>query len=221
MFFGMPMATKVGFSNGVKTISRRNGQLVAPQSLLQLDSPETPPVPSRIVDVLIPEAFFLKRKIEAPVSAGKSLNKLVNLDMVRRTPFRADTVYWAISKPYKSGNSLHVEQWIIKRGEVDRLQQRAAKAGLYIRKVFVEGAITQHPIADLSASVAPNAKRWRVLNGTLAIGIIGLAAMVWLYPAWQASIKTARLTETIVQKRTQALAMRQGGCSEFRVTGLA
>lgn len=209
MFFGMPMATEVQFSKDVTTIARRKGQLIAPESLLQIGSPETPPVRSRIVDVLIPDTFFLKRKIEAPTTADKNLKKLVALDMVRRTPFRPVTVYWAISKPHKSGNTLHVEQWIIKRNYIERLQQRAAKAGLRIRKVFVEGAPIQHPIADLSASVTPNAKRWRVLNGILAIGAVGLAAMVWLYPAWQASVETDRLNETIAQNRTRALAMRQ------------
>lgn len=209
MFFGMPMATEVRFSNGVETIARCKGQLIAPESLLEINSPEIPPVPSRIVDALIPETFFLKRKIEAPVTTGKNLKKLVELDMVRRTPFRPDTVYWAISKPHKLGNTLHVEQWIIKRNDIARLQQRVANAGLHIRKVFVEGASIQHPIANLSASVAPNARRWRALNGTLAIGAVGLAAMVWLYPAWQASAETARLNEAIAQNRTRALAMRQ------------
>lgn len=209
MFFGAPMATEVRFSNDVKTIVRRKGQLIAPENLLQIDGPETPPVPSRIVDALIPDTFLLKRKVEAPATAGKKLKKLVALDMVRRTPFRPDTVYWAISKPQKSGNTLHVEQWIIKRSDIARLQQRAAKAGLHIRKVFVEGAPIQHPIADLSASVTPNARRWRVLNSTLAIGAVGLAAMVWLYPAWQASVENTRLNETIAQNRTQALAIRQ------------
>lgn len=209
MFFGAPMATEVQFAKDSETIVRRKGQLIAPYSLLQKGGPEIRPVRSRIVDVLVPENFFLKRGIEAPLTAGKNLKKLVELDMVRRTPFRPETVYWAISKPHKSSDTVRVDQWITKRSDIEQLQRRVERAGLQIRKVFVEGAQTPDPIADLSASVTPNAGMWRLLNATLALGAVGLAAMIWLYPGWQASVENTRLSETIAQNRTQALALRQ------------
>lgn len=209
MFFGMPIAAEVRLSKGTEVITTNKGQLIAPQGLLQASGPNIPPIRGKIVDVFIPQNFFLKRKIEAPTTAGKNLKKLVELDMVRRTPFRSDAVYWAISKPNKSKGSLNVEQWIAKRSDIERLQYRAANVGLQIRKVFIEGDPISHPIADLSASVTPLARRWRLLNGALAIGAVGMAAMIWLYPALQASAENARMSESVAQNRTRALALRQ------------
>lgn len=209
MFFGVPMAAEVRFFKNAEVIAIKKGQLIVPESLLQASGPSIPPVRKRIVDVFVPQSFFLKREIEAPTTAGKNLGKLVELDMVRRTPFRPDTVYWAISKPNKSNGTLKVAQWIAKRSDIEHLQQRAAKIGLHIRKVFVEGDPVQHPIVDLSASVTPKARRWRLLNGALAIGAVGMAAMIWLYPAWQASTENAHISESVAQNRSQALALRQ------------
>lgn len=209
MFFGAPMAAEVRFSKNTEVISANKRQLIAPHSLLQAGGPKISPVRQRIVDVFIPQNFFLKREIEAPATAGKNLDKLVELDMVRRTPFRLGTVCWAISKPTESMGVLKVEQWIAKKSDVEQLQLRAASVGLHIRKIFVEGGPVARPITDLSASVTPMASRWRSLNAVLAIGAVGLAAMIWLYPAWQASVANVRISDSVAQNRTQALALRK------------
>lgn len=209
MFFGDPMVIEARFSNTTEKVKYQNGKLVAPYSLLQSDMFGITPKRIKIVDVFIPENLFLKRIIDAPASTRKNLNALVELDMVRRTPFRPDTVYWTISKPNKSGNALRVEQWVIKKIDVEQLQKRLEHAGLRIRKVFIDGVTTQRAIADISANATPNARRWRLVNGTLAAGSIGLAALIGFYPAWQASIERARLDESVTQTRTRALALRQ------------
>lgn len=209
MFLGQPRATHVLFSKNTETISTKNGLFIAPKSLLKGSGPNIPAVGKRIVDASVPQDFFLKRKIEAPLTAGRNLRQLVELDMVRRTPFRPDTVYWSLSKPKKINGKLLVEQWIAKRSDIERLQQRTARIGLHIRKVFVENSPMQNPIADLSASITPMARRWRLLNGTLAVSAVGLAAVIWFYPILQTSAENDRISESIAQKRTQAIALRR------------
>lgn len=209
MFFGMPLAAEVRFSKDMEVISDKNSHLIVPQSLLQAGGPSIVPVRRKIVDAFIPQNFFLQRRIEAPSTAVKNLWKLAELDMVRKTPFRVDDVYWAISKPNRSNGSLKVEQWIARRSDIEQLLVRAAEVGLHIRKIFVEGDPMPQPIADFSSSITPGARRWRFLNGALAIGALGLSAMIWLYPAWQASVESARISENMVQNRTRALALRQ------------
>lgn len=209
MFFGEPAVTEIRFAKNTHKIVRHKGQLFAPQTLLQPDGPTISPIQNRIVDIQIPQSFFLKRTVEAPISARKNLIKTAELDMIRRTPFRPDAVYWAITNPVKSDKILRAEQWIAKRTDIDQLQQRAKKAGLLIRKAFVAGVPLSGPIADLSALATPNAKRWRILNSVLAISAVVLASVIWLYPAWQASVENKRLQATLTDNRTQAIRLRQ------------
>jgi general secretion pathway protein L len=209
MFFGEPAVTEVRLVKSVQEIVRRKGQLVAPDTMLDPDGPEIRPVRRRIVDIWIPQSFFLRRVIEAPATARKNLRTMVELDMVRRTPFRPDAVFWAIAKPVKTAGSLQVEQWIAKRSDVDLLCKRAAKAGLHVRKVYIEGAPVNGPIVNFSANVTPNAGRWRLLNGALAATATATATMVFLYPAWQDSAENERLQSIIAENRSQAIEMRQ------------
>ena len=209
MFFGEPAVVEARLDKNATKILRKNRQLIVPLSLLHKDSPEIPAVQSRVVDIKLPKSFFLKRIVEAPITARKNLGKMVELDMVRRTPFRQDTVYWAIGGPSKSGNVLKVEQWIAKRTEIAQLHQRAEKLGLKIRRVFVDGVPLSGPVVDLSASVIPNAKRWRILNGALAMCALLLGAAIWLFPAWQASVENKRLQAALDENRTQAIQLRQ------------
>lgn len=209
MFFGEPAVSDLRLVKDVQGIVRRKGQLVAPDTLLHPDAPEIKPVRRRLVDIRVPQSFFLRRLVEAPATARKNLNKMVELDMIRRTPFRPDTVFWAIAKPEQTATSLQVEQWIAKRSDLDLLCQQAAKAGLIVRKVFIDGAPVKGPIANFSAKVAPNAGRWRLLNGGIAAGAGVAAAVIWLYPAWQNSAESQRLQSVIAGNRSMAIELRQ------------
>ena len=209
MFLGQPKVVSLHFSKSVESIVRKKGRLLAPLSLLKEDGGKITLVRCGIVDAYLPESFFLKRSIEAPISARKNLQKVVELDMVRRTPFRSDTVFWATTSPHKSDNTLRIDQWIAKRSDIVALQGRAAKSGLRIRKVFIQNKPLQRPIADMSSTVAPNAKQWRLLNGLLAIAVIVLGAMVFLFPAWQASVERTRLENIIAENRNSAISLRK------------
>ncbi|WP_457645942.1 PilN domain-containing protein [Profundibacter sp.] len=209
MFIGQSIVTKLTFSENAHKVSRQNGHFVAPAIMLQSDEFPNSANQNRIVDAWLPKSVFLERSIEAPISAKKNLSKLVELDMVRRTPFRPETVFWITGKPEKTASGLRIKQWIAKRTYIEELRKRASRSGFRIRKVFIEGEPNQAPIADFSDLVTPNAKRWKLLNGALALVAIGLAATLWLYPAWQASVERVRLQESNTEYRAQALALRQ------------
>lgn len=210
MFFGVPMASKLKFSKNIKDIVKKRGYFIAPTQLLNSEIPSLKPMRKRVVDATVPSAFFLKRTVEAPASARKKLIAIVELDMVRRTPFRPDTVYTLNGRPKKLGNSIFIDQWIAKRVDIEDLRARFDALGLRIRRIYVDDVTAQGPIADLSGMISPNTNRWRGLNALLFLGAIILAGMVWLFPAWLASVEQQNLAGTITRYRTQALVLRKG-----------
>ena len=209
LFFGTPAATILRFSENAKRISGEKGMLVAPEGMLEENAEEPKPVRKKIVDIVLPQSCFLKRVITAPKTARHNLHNLAELDMVRQTPFRTDMVFWSLSRPEMEDNRVKVAQWILKRTDTNAIRKRLKRAGLEVRRIFVEGEKLQKPIADFSAEIVPHAKHWRLVNAMLVFLGITIASFIWLFPAWQNSGILDRLQQENARLQSQAVDMRQ------------
>lgn len=170
---------------------------------------EVPALPSGPVIAELPRAACLARQIEVPAAASGQLGRIAALDLVRRTPFRTDEVYWALGPVERQGDRLKVTQWVVRKTDVDRLAQRLAARGAQLVGLRVAGgATTPALIATLAGSRA--GRGLRRLN--LAAAIVGLAALatVWLGSTWQQSSALPALRAALDADLTDATALRAG-----------
>ena len=211
MFLGAPMARPLIFESGADKILRRRGRVVAPLALLDgRDMPEASRRKAVNVDAIIPRHLILRREITAPASARRTLRSVARLDLLRQTPFREADVFWALgSERSDRDGQVKAAQWVIRRSDVAQWRARLRKAGLKLRRVYVDGAEEVGALADFSADLAPAARRWRRLNAVLALSAAGLAAVWWLYPGWIASQQLEKLSREQTALQAEALTLRR------------
>lgn len=206
LFFGYPLARKTNFAG----LERSHKRGTLSQELLT--SPLTPlsgTKPRKIIDAVIPAAFFLKRKIRVPVSARNKLTASAELDLRQRTPFSPGEVYWQLSEPEVQNGFIEVNQWVVKKIEVDAWRKKLGSHGFQVRRIFVDDQQKHAPIADFSNEILPWRRSLVLLNGTLAIAATTAVLFGWLYPAWVAQQQTLTIDAHLKDLRGQAFELRR------------
>ncbi len=160
---------------------------------------------NKTVDAVIPNEQILLRRIHIPPSAVSGHASIAELDLLRRTPFAATDVYWALN-PDRDSKSAELIQWVAKRTEVERFRKALQLHGYRVRKILTEQDGVQAVLSDFTNEIAPRAKLWRRLNTVIGLGIIACAFAIWLRPAWDA--REAILRDTIIVNRLQTEALR-------------
>ena len=208
LLLGRPMARSLTF-DAVDTLTRKKGRLTAPVAWLKTGADVPARKGKRHVDVILPDAQLLKRAVKLPKTPRRMLGRAVTLDMLRRTPFKADQTYSVLSDIQQDGANTTLTQWIARRDDIDTLRSRLAKAGLVVRRVSVAGA-KAGPLADFSAQIYPAGRIWRAINAVAVLVALMAGAWIWAEPALRA--QEARVAqEAEVQRLTaEALALRQG-----------
>ena len=159
----------------VDAVTRRKGTLVAPAAWLKPDAVIKAKKRKRHVDVILPDTQMLKRDVKLPKTPRRMLERAVTLDMLRRTPFKADQTYFMLANVQTDATRTALTQWIARRDDIDGLRDRLAQAGLLVRRVRVAGAPAL-PLADFSGSVYPMGRVWRGVN---ALAVLAVLAQVY------------------------------------------
>lgn len=207
MFLGLPIAKRVSFYDG----DRSSGAAVPDHlstEFLNEKQRESPFKPGQIIDAILPENAFLKRQVSAPGSAARSLMDVARLDLQRRTPLRMENIHWMLGARQKTGAQIVVDQWIVKNTDLAKWSAQLNGVGIRVRQYLVAGAEEYGPIADLSKDLSPHARRWRWLNGSLALIAICFALIWWLYPAWALGPQLRALDTQTSLLRAEALELR-------------
>lgn len=198
LFFALPPARTLHIDR-----PQKRGVLCVPVSALTTPKDGAATSQQKIVDVDLPKTLLLKRTITTPPSSSGTYHSIAELDLMRRTPFTSDDVYWALEKP-SAAKSNELTQWVIKKAHIAAFRKNLASHGYLVRKFTV----AEETLADFTKAVSPRAFVWRRINMVLLLAIVGLAAIIWLKPAWQATSIVAQQKVTLSQLRGEALKLR-------------
>jgi len=201
MFLGQPSAVPLAFSNDATGLTQKSGKLTAPLGWLEEGS-AAPLIPrSKVVDIFLPKDEFLTRRLEVPKKSLKQLQKIAELDLIQKTPFRPEQVYSVQTVSGTDTVSALVDQWIIRRDRVALIREALLHQGLHVRQVKI-AAQDASVLADFSSDIAPLGRIWRRLNLFLfAIVLIGLGSL-WAQP-------TLVLRDGLQSQQQQLSALRE------------
>ncbi len=183
VFFGIPAAKVVHYEDAIKA----------------------PAVGTAVVDVIVPENSVLTRVISVPSAARSSHRAVAELDMLRKTPFSPDAVYWTVAAPQKNTLS----QLIAKKSELDGFRAALEKLGYRVRRFLVQHDGRYTFLADFTETLAPSAPLWRRMNAALLGAILCLCLGIWLYPAWTAQQHLNLESAAVDDLRSEAVLLRQ------------
>lgn len=206
MFLGRPIAKQLYFSGQVSKITHEKRGRVSPASWL-INSPRNsePKRRAQLSDVYFPPSVFLERRVTIPNGAAKNAAKIVELDMVRRTPFRPQEVHWTYSKP---NNTDEVIQWVAKKSDIQEIVENLANNHIAVRNIFVDAPNAMAAVAELETRISRPVKVMRSVNLTLAAITVCFLMIAWLYPAWKLSGETKIIQNETENLRTQAVQVR-------------
>ena len=163
----------------------------------------------RLVDVFLPPHLLFQRTVELPRMSVKDLDRASLLDLERRTPFTIATVFVTRSPPERKEAGLLVRQWIIKRGELDRLTNRLSANGYTIRRVEVADRETRGPLIDRSRLIAPRAHVVPIVNIALAAVLTGSFFWSLMAPVRDAHVEIDQLRAETALLATEAVNLRR------------
>lgn len=122
-------------------------------------------------NLLIESDDLLIRERDFPNLSRASLEKAVQLDAKRASPFENDKVHIAYRVLSKSGGTLTVRQYMMRASDILRVRQKFATRGLHLRTIAPKdapGSLLADYTADLMRPTAP----WRKLNIIMLVPLI-------------------------------------------------
>ncbi|WP_299695267.1 PilN domain-containing protein [uncultured Tateyamaria sp.] len=207
LFLGRPRARALSFDD-VETLTRRHGRHIAPWGWLDPKTELPKKIGRGFVDVALPANRVLKREVHLPRTPGRMIERAVTLDMLRRTPFKADQTYAALSDIEIDSAGTRLTHWVARRDDIDRLRTRLAAAGLKTRRVTVEG-VPAAPLVDFTPQTYPSGRRWRALNAVALVALLGAGVWIWAEPTLRAQDALRAQTEELQRLTETALTLRQ------------
>lgn len=146
---------------------------------------------------VIPHGLFLRRELSVPKAALGALPRILDQEVLRRTPFQLSEIWHAATDAAGgTGDIASMHHWIIRR---DRAEAGLAELGLKIGDVdFLatgEGAeifpvINFRTAGDEDPAWAARAVRLLAVSALVAV-VCGLAAFEWRQASVAAAIETA------------------------------
>jgi len=206
MFLGRRRAISLYFDTDVSNITRNRRGSVAPVSWLE-NCPKEPLGNNqvRLSDVYLPPTVFLEREVTIPKGAEKNTRSIIELDMVRRTPFRSNDVLWAHSKQDRNGR---VIQWVAKKSDIQHILKNLAGNHISVRQVFVDVPNTTAAVAMFDTGDSRLLNFMRTLNFGLAALTVAFLLFAWLFPTWKLSGNIGVIETQTEGLRAQALQTR-------------
>jgi general secretion pathway protein L len=150
------------------------------------------------VGPVIPDRLFFLRELSVPKAALGALSKILDQEVLRRTPFQLSNIWHAATDAVGGTNDIaSMHHWIIRR---DRAEAALAELGLKssdvdflaTRKVDAEAfpVINFRATGDEDPAWAPRAVRLLAVVAVVSV-ICGLAAFEWRQGSVAAAIETS------------------------------
>jgi general secretion pathway protein L len=147
---------------------------------------------------VIPQGLFFRRELRVPKAALDALPRILDQEVLRRTPFQLSEIWHAATDAAGGTNDIaSMYHWIIRR---DRAEAALAEFGLKISDVdFLatgEAGAQTFPVIDFRTAGdedpawAPRAVRLLAVVALVAV-VCGLAAFEWRQASVAATIETA------------------------------
>lgn len=164
-----------------------------------------------IVDVTWPADAALSRHHSLPAAARSRVASIIELDLARSTPLKRDEIEWRYNVQRGVDGGLAVEQYILKRADIDQLTAGLQRAGLLLRRlrVAVPDGVAVAPFVDRTRELMQPARVWRWLNVALFALCLGLAFHMITAPHFARRAALAEVTAEADELRAQAVALRQ------------
>lgn len=157
----------------------------------------------------------LRKVIDLPLAAMDDMEQLLNFEMDRLTPFRADEVYFAhrILETNRERRRMSVELQVTPKAVVDRALAPLEELGVQVSRVELPGPHTGgRPPLDLSPRRGGELRAGSRLNRALGLAALLLCAIAIIIPLQQQRITAADLERRVATARAEAeesLALRE------------
>ena len=170
-----------------------------------LNSPSGTRNESRLGLEIAPEACFFRR-FDIPVAAESDLDRLVVLEIERRTPFRLEEIVHGRRIERREGR-LRVHQLVVMRVALEEVLARLgadAEEFDFILARDAAGGMIEAPLRPPSAE----SKSWTSAACWLASSAVLLFAFAFALALWRQNATLADLETQIALAKTQALSVR-------------
>lgn len=192
LFLGEPLASRL---------------VLHPADGMSLPAPGRANSRATVIDAVLPPSTLLRRVLPVAGLKPSALRSAAELDLIRKTPFRAQDVAWAVTTEQSPAGPRAV-QWVAKRVDLQRLRTQLQERGYRVRRFLVEADGRFATLVDHTSDVAPDRGRWRLINLSL-LGLGACAALlIWLAPAWRAERLLATLEPDLAVLRAEAVSAR-------------
>jgi general secretion pathway protein L len=160
--------------------------------------------------IRLPRAQVFCRSLTLPRQAAASLDRIVEQDLVAKTPFRRDEIYCGYAAAREGSDKLAVRQWIARR---DAVEAGALELALELESVaFVDTEAESEAVAPARILLRPDRadrSRWvgRVAAGlTAGAVVLGLLAACLTY--WRQAAVLDELDVRVAAARGKAQQVR-------------
>ncbi|PTB02967.1 hypothetical protein C6V82_00050 [Halomonas urumqiensis] len=167
------------------------------------------------VQLLLDPSLVARRQLVLPLAAEENLRQVLEFEMDRRTPFRADDVVfdWRVLERSVANHALTLELVVVPRERLKEWRSRLAVLGFAAQCIDVLAGQPE-PAArglgvDLLASEAATGKggTQRRINRGLALAGLCLLVAVLVVPTWRMQLAERQLGDQVEAARADALAV--------------
>ena len=161
---------------------------------------------SRPATVLLPHSSCLERHFTVPAAAAQDLERVVQLELERATPFKSEDVFSRYLAAPSPGNraTLSVRHFIAKRDAISAVQSRLQQMGIAARTITCLEKGGQRPIAInfLPGNGADHGRKQRLIP-TLAVVALVLVATATAISVVRSERALSVLEARIAQARSE------------------
>lgn len=165
--------------------------------------------PKGMLDIELPESYFLTKKVTIPVTAMAKQAKVLDLHMAQSLPQQGKDVVWRADRPVIDGKIAKIKVFILKKEQLKDLQQKIEGKGRKIRSVRLKGYQTVPAFLDNRSKTDRSSRVWFCLG--LLCPILMIAFLTSQYFAQSQSYATTleELREQTITLRNEALVLTQ------------
>ncbi|WP_189368212.1 hypothetical protein [Tateyamaria omphalii] len=162
----------------------------------------------QITDAVLPERLFLTRTVSLPRKAAARMQQVGTLDLLQKTPFKAEEIVWAIGPVRRDKDQVHMTQIIALKSDLGTWRKRMEAANRPLRRIYANVGEKDVVVADYDKELGKHRRFWPIANTVAAILALSCALYLWALPGLQASQKAAVLQPESERLQEQAIALR-------------
>lgn len=208
VLLGSPISENVYSDPDVSDLSVTKIGVSIPEKWL-LESSENKTLLIKNARVFLPDHMALKRQFTVPRVSQANLENVARLDLMRRTPYDINDIYWAQVGHKNGKTAIEVEQFIVEKKTIHQIERNLGKAGINVDS-FAFGT-DQAAIFLAKASEQNIQGTRRILLANKVLGCVAVFLLITLVGrhAWQNNQELQSLTAQNQALKQQAIQIRQ------------